>query len=314
MSDDRSRPGRGEGSSAPKRFMELSGRPGEPDSLERRAGELLREVKPPATWSSAQLSRVRLRLDGSIRPAPRATPATLRRPAVVWALAGALMLLGTGVVAAARGWDPGWPILSALLPNRSPAPSEERAPRHVRERSARLPAPAPAAEPAPAPAPEPVAPAIEEAQSTAPIASPPRIATKVLPRRRPTAEVESALLERAVTALRHNRDPGRALALLDEYEARFATRVLAPEAARLRIDALLLAGRRGQALEKLNELRLSEGTRDLELGLIRGELRAAAGDCARAVGDFDRVLSLAGAGSLKRRAQAGRAACVTTPR
>jgi hypothetical protein len=71
-----------------------------------------------------------------------------------------------------------------------------------------------------------------------------------------------------------------------------------------------LTGRRSRALGKLNELTLSEGTRDLELGLIRGELRAAAGDCARAAGDFDRVLSQTSDGSMKRRALAGRAACV----
>ncbi|HET6280147.1 MAG TPA: hypothetical protein VFH73_04250, partial [Polyangia bacterium] len=283
----------------------LERRPGEPDSLERRAGALLREIKPPATWSSVQLSRVRMRLDGSIRP----TTASHRRAAVVWVLVGALMLLGTGVVAAARGWAPGWPILSALLPHRSPASSEERAPRRVRDRISRSPAPALA--PAPAPAPEPVTPAIADAEPAgAPIASPPRIAINALPRRRTTAEGGSALLERAVTALRSKRDPAKALFLLDEYEARFATGVLAPEAARLRIDALLLAGRRGRALDKLNELKLSEGARDLELGLIRGELRSAAGDCARAVGDFERVLSLASDGSMRRRAQAGRAACI----
>jgi hypothetical protein len=282
-----------------KRLTELAGRPGEPDSIERRAGELLREIKPPATWSPAQLARVRMRLDGSLRP----TTAPHRRAAVVWVLAGAFLLLGTGVVAAARGWAPAWPILSALLPQRSPAPPEERAPRRVRDRIVH----------SPAPAPEPMAPASADVEPAgAPIASPPRIGINALPRRRPTANAGSALLERAVTALRHKRDPAKALFLLDEYEARFATGVLAPEAARLRIDALLLAGRRGRALDKLNELTLSEGTRDLELGLIRGELRSAAGDCARAIRDFDRVLSLAGDGSVKRRAQAGRAACLAT--
>jgi hypothetical protein len=111
-------------------------------------------------------------------------------------------------------------------------------------------------------------------------------------------------------ALRQKRDPDRTLSLLDDYDARFSTKVLAPEAARLRIDALLLAGRRHRALDALNRLVLSEGTRDLELGLIRGELRAAAGDCPRAVSDFDRVLARASDGSIKRRAEVGRAACL----
>ena len=111
-------------------------------------------------------------------------------------------------------------------------------------------------------------------------------------------------------ALRKRRDPDRALSLLDDYDARFSTGVLAPEAARLRIDALLLGGQRRRALDRLNGLALSEGARDLELRLIRGELRAAAGDCARAIGDFERVLPLTGDGPMNRRAQIGRASCL----
>jgi hypothetical protein len=132
------------------------------------------------------------------------------------------------------------------------------------------------------------------------------------PRQRPVTLAESAWVERAVMALRQKRDPIRALSLLDEYDARFSKGVLAPEAARLRIDALLLAGRRHRALDSLNALALSEGARDLELRLIRGELRADANDCARAVADFDGVLSLAGDGSMKRRAEVGRSACLGT--
>ncbi len=298
MSDERSKPQPGEDGSAPTRFVDVAGRGSESHSREQRAGELLREIKPPANWSPAQLARVRLRLDGSIRPAP----ATRRRAVVAWGLVGALMLFGSGVVAAARGWTPRWPILSALLPSPPPASSDERAHRRISGRVIPTPAPAPTPEPPPPPT--------TDVQPAAAPVVPPRIAISAPPRRRPTAEGENAMLERAVAALRQKRDPARALFLLDEYEARFSTGVLAPEAARLRIDALLVAGRRGRALDKLNQLALSEGARDLELALIRGELRSAAGDCARAVADFDRVLLLASDGAIKRRAQVGRAACV----
>jgi hypothetical protein len=126
---------------------------------------------------------------------------------------------------------------------------------------------------------------------------------------RSAPNTESALLERAVVALRQMRDPVKALSLLDEYDAQFADGLLTQEAARLRIDALLLAQQTGNALERLNALSLSEGARDLELRLIRGELRAAANDCSRGLVDFDAVLSQSADASLRRRAIAGRTGC-----
>jgi hypothetical protein len=126
---------------------------------------------------------------------------------------------------------------------------------------------------------------------------------------RSAPNTESALLERAVVALRQMRDPVKALSLLDEYDVRFADGLLTQEAARLRIDALLLAQQTGNALERLNALALSEGARDLELRLIRGELRAAANDCSRGLVDFDAVLSQSADVSLRRRAIAGRTGC-----
>lgn len=112
-----------------------------------------------------------------------------------------------------------------------------------------------------------------------------------------------------MVALRQTRDPVKALSLLDAYDAQFFAGVLAQEAARLRIDALLLSQQSGKALGRLNALALSEGVRDLELRLIRGELRAAANDCARARGDFISVLSQSADASLRRRATAGRVGC-----
>ena len=302
MSDKDFLSGRDDGQGAPSRFVEVAGRPGGPDSLERRAGAMLRDIKPPATLSAAGLARVRMRLDQSIRPT--STSARLRwAPVARWVMVGALMLFGSGVVAAARGWAPSWPILWTLLPHTSSPSSEAPAPRREIRRLTPAAAPVPVSPPVTSPAAEPQ-------PTLAPTVSPPPITTTASPHRRSTAVAERALLERAVMALRQKRDPNKALALLDDYEVRFSTRVLAPEAARLRIEALILAGRRQRALEELNRLVLSEGARDLELGLMRGVLRAAAGDCARAVVDFDRVRSSASDGSMKRRAEAGRATCL----
>lgn len=57
---------------------------------------------------------------------------------------------------------------------------------------------------------------------------------------------EVALLDRARTALR-SRQSGRALRLLDQHRARFAPPRLAPEAAALRIEALVQRGAHEQA-------------------------------------------------------------------
>lgn len=252
---------RSDGTEQPSRLMDLADNRGGTDPDLERVGALLGKVAPPAGLTAVQLLRVRERLDQSTRPAV----AQGRRARLsILVLAGLSVLLGSGVVAAARGWVT-WPRLSALLPEALVAQSEQKK--------------------APAP----------RLSSSSPS--------------RPSPNTESALLERAVVALRQMRDPVKALSLLDDYDAQFAAGLLTQEAARLRIDALLLSHESGNALERLNALALSEGARDLELRLIRGELRAAANDCARALADFDSVLSQSADASLRRRAIAGRTGC-----
>ena len=80
--------------------------------------------------------------------------------------------------------------------------------------------------------------------------------------------------------------------LLDEHDARFPSGVLALEAAVARIDALLLVGRRADALEHLARLPLGRVGRRMELQLLRGELYAER-DCRKALADFDAVLAVA---------------------
>ena len=250
-----------DGTERPSRLMDLAANRGGTDPDLRRVGALLGKVAPPAGLTAAQLLRVRERLDQSTRPA---VAQGRRARFSILVLAGLSVLLGSGVVAAARGWMT-WPRLTALLPEALVA---------------------------------------QDRQKTI---QAPRAPSSALPRSGPNTE--SALLERAVVALRQMRDPVKALSLLDDYDAQFADGLLTQEAARLRIDALLLAQQSGSALERLNALSLSEGARDLELRLIRGELRAAANDCSRAIADFDSVLSQSADASLRRRAIAGRTSC-----
>jgi hypothetical protein len=109
---------------------------------------------------------------------------------------------------------------------------------------------------------------------------------------------EQALLTKAFRSLRSARDANTALAVLDEYLAHFPTGALAPEAARLRTEALLLLGRKQAALAELERGDPSAIPAGDERRLLRGELRAAAGRWRAAAEDFDAFVhsnALAGA-------------------
>jgi tetratricopeptide (TPR) repeat protein len=89
--------------------------------------------------------------------------------------------------------------------------------------------------------------------------------------------------------LRTSHEPQAALAALDEHRHRFPSGELAPEANRLRAEALLLLGRKATLLEELDRSLLGETASD-EWVVLRGELRAAAGRWQAALADFDAVV------------------------
>jgi len=168
-----------------------------------------------------------------------------------------------------------------------------------------------------APAAEAPARAAAEAGADGALALPraPRVTARQPAAERDTATVESgnlgqetALLHGALLDLRKRRDGSAALASLDEYLRRFPSGVLVNEAARARVDALLLLGRDGEALGALDGLELPPLGRGLELRLIRGELRAV-NDCRRALDDFDALLGRTAPPALAERALRGRAIC-----
>jgi hypothetical protein len=103
--------------------------------------------------------------------------------------------------------------------------------------------------------------------------------------------VEQALLGDVLKALRKQRDPRTALALLEDYARRFPGTVLAPEAAMLRAEALLGLGRPAEALFQLDGLALGSMPNQDERFVLRGELRAAAGRWQSARDDFETLLS-----------------------
>jgi hypothetical protein len=105
----------------------------------------------------------------------------------------------------------------------------------------------------------------------------------------PAPADEQALLGKALQRLRIARDPVGALALLDQHTARFPSGTLAPEAARLRTEALMLVGRKDVVLADLDNQADTLAGSD-ERRLLRGELRATAGRWRLALADFDAVV------------------------
>jgi TolA-binding protein len=116
---------------------------------------------------------------------------------------------------------------------------------------------------------------------------------------------ETASLERAVKALRHDHDAATALRAIDDHLHTFPNGQLHSEAELTRVEALLHLGRKSEALVTLEKIPLQHAPR--ELTVIRGELRAEAGRCKEAVRDFASAVD--GSDELAERALVGRADC-----
>lgn len=164
-------------------------------------------------------------------------------------------------------------------------------------------APPPAATPAtaligaPPRAVRPARPATHASASIAPTAGTPKVAGAA-GIGSPTAAapesdllIESQLLGQALQQLHRQRDGQAALRVLDDYDRRFRDGSLRQEAQAARVDALLLLDRQTEALSILDGASFTRLARGGELRLVRGELRAHAGRCRDALGDFDAALS-----------------------
>ena len=106
-----------------------------------------------------------------------------------------------------------------------------------------------------------------------------------LQKQQPAIEVkngEAELLAQAVGALRRSHDARAALEILNEHRRQYPAGELSEEARLLRIEALIAAGRRADALIELDaSARLRS-----DLALLRAELRAEAGRCREALPEF----------------------------
>ena len=120
---------------------------------------------------------------------------------------------------------------------------------------------------------------------------------------------QAGLLGQAVSQLRRDRDPERALASIAQFRAQFPRDSLSQELKRVEVESLLQLERRGAALIALDEMAFTSEDGHGELRLVRGELRATAGRLGEAIGDFDAVLL--GDERFAERALYGRASCRT---
>jgi tetratricopeptide (TPR) repeat protein len=100
-------------------------------------------------------------------------------------------------------------------------------------------------------------------------------------------------LTEAIRALRIERSPTTALALLDRHAGELEGNALAREALTLRVEAMLELGRRKEILRLLDRAPLNDGAASRALLLVRGQLRAATNRCSEALADFDLVLAQA---------------------
>jgi len=281
------------------------------DAPAAQAGELVRRLGEPEAPGDDRLAAIRARI--TLRRGPR----TVRR-SFTWALVVGALMIGTTLGVAASGWIE--PLRARLRPHDNEASSPPRAAPHHRTRHR-------AAAPVPGPAPEPPAldpaPAVLERPAPA-IAAPSEVhqspttlrrtrgpgALVAAAREPKAARGEAAVLAAAIRKLRRDGNARGALATLDEHAASYPRGELGAEADLVRVEALLAIGDRAAAL-RLLDARADTNPRARQALLVRGELRAAAGRCADAVGDLSRVLASAPRDGLDERALYARASCLS---
>lgn len=234
----------------------------ERSTQDKRIAELFRRAGPSEPLSAEALDAVWAK-----------TSSRLARGTSLGAWLGA-----SGVLLIAAGWFL-WVRDPEVRPTDEPPPVVA-----IEIEAATTPTPTP---PSPIPVPPPV------------VAGPlPRVRTPPAPAPAPPVEpeeedpvlAESRLLTKAVTQLRDQHEPAASLQTLDEYAARFSQGVLRNEAALTRVEALVAAGRRSDALAVLESADLASSPRGGELRVLRGELLLDAGRLEDAVREFETAL------------------------
>jgi TolA-binding protein len=268
------------------------------DSDEARAGALLRSAAAVRPFGAKNLAEVAARLRSRERRLSR-------KWAWQIAIAVGLLLFGGAVSAAVMHFlrvasvGPALPDTPVSMPTSKPVRR-----RHMLVAQPPAPAVLPAPEPTPVPG------STEEKSESPPVKASPEPPPAPLANPSALAQ-ESRLLAGAIHKLRQERNPGQALAMLDQHRARFGAKgALEPEAKVTRIEALLRLGRHDQALGLLDAQTLTAAGVGREMLVARAELRAEKGRCGAALNDFNLLLAAEAPPDLvTQRAMYGRATC-----
>ncbi len=268
-------------------------------SPEQRAQDLFRAAGPSEPLSPETLESLWRRTEPKLKPRPWA--GRLPKIALVTAVAGATLwwFASRAPATVPVATTPPLPATAPVVQARAeppPAPAPARAVETVPALGGSAPAPAPRPHPAVVPATKPAEPPGAEA----PTAEDPLLA-------------ESRLIARAVKALRDEHDANAALATLDEYGRQFSHGVLAREAELARVEALVAAGQRTEALNHLETMNLSASPRGAELRVLQGELLSERGRCDDAVAQFELASQAALSHEAEERAVYGKARCLRDP-
>jgi TolA-binding protein len=275
------------------------------DTATGAAGAALRQVREATEPTGEEVARLGVLFATA---EARAARGTWR-----WRLAlAALLLFSTGGVVGAAGlllrWARSAPpaAITKRIATRIEPPASTIGKARVRGTSPDdLPPPIEEAPPL-VPSPPPAIVPMKRRSTTVPALVPPVAPSASAPAAPIT---EAGLLAEAFRVLRAERDAAAALQTLDQYDRKYPGGTLAAEAQVARVEALMALGRRADALAVLAAFdgQQSEPTRNVLVS--RGELFAEAGQCQRAVGDFDRILAAAEHGDAEARALFGRGAC-----
>jgi hypothetical protein len=286
----------------PVRFLEQDEAHREgPSTAEKQAADLLRRVGEPTPPSPQALYAVeRLVLASRRSSAGASRRVVLVLPRLAWAILFVLFV-SSGALAA---WFSARHKV-AVAP--SSEPQSERNHDRIRARATQ-PTEAPPIAPlsiAPAPADAPARIARPHGLSRGSVQAPVRRIASSSPAAASAAGsygAEGELLARALRALREDKDSTAALAALDEYARTYPQGRLLHEAAVARLEALMLAGMRDQALSALEgglPALVPLGRSEL---VLRGELRAETDRLAAARDDFEAAWSRGGNDKLASRA------------
>lgn len=265
--------------------------------LPRRAAEVVVHL--------GQLVRVAAYVgDSAVRPEAHEGREITVREGTAWTAAGVLPVPPECRSLPERAWLPGAGPLPGCVPEAVAAATPPVAPPPAAIEPPGLPAPAAAPEAAPV-----------VAKPPRPTRAPGRV---IIARPVPVENAspasllaeESRLLGAALRQLRQERDAAAALRTLDQYRTRFPGGALIEEAQAARVDVLLQLERRAEALTVLEQTRFQRLPRGGELLALRGELRAAAGRCREADGDFQAALAGRPTPQVTERALYGRASCL----